>query len=98
MANDKKKNQSVNLPAEEEEDADYLTLEFDDQTQVECMILGIFDCDGKEYMALIPDDGSDDVYLYGYRETDAETFELLDITDDAEFEKVAEEFDRLVIE
>ena len=96
MANDKKKNQTVNPPAEED-DADYLTLEFDDKTQVECMILGVFDCDGKEYMALVPDDDSDDVYLYGYKETDAETFELLDITDDAEFEKVAAEFDKLAI-
>ena len=97
MANDKKKNESVN-PQTEEDDADYLTLEFDDKTQVECMILGVFECDGKEYMALVPDDGTDDVYLYGYKETDAETFELLDITDDAEFEKVAAEFDKLAIE
>lgn len=97
MANDKKKNESVN-PQAEEDDEDYLTLEFDDKTQVECMILGVFECDGKEYMALVPDDDTDDVYLYGYKETDAETFELLDITDDAEFEKVAAEFDKLAIE
>ena len=97
MANDKKKNESVN-PQAEEDDEDYLTLEFDDKTQVECMILGVFECDGKEYMALVPDDDTDDVYLYGYKETDEETFELLDITDDAEFEKVAAEFDKLAIE
>lgn len=97
MANDKKKNESVN-PQAEEDDEDYLTLEFDDKTQMECMILGVFECDGKEYMALVPDDDTDDVYLYGYKETDAETFELLDITDDAEFEKVAAEFDKLAIE
>lgn len=96
MAKDKKKNESVNLPAEED-DADYLTLEFDDGSQMECMILGIFDCEGKEYMALVPDDGSDDVYLYGYKENDDETFELLDITDDSEFDKVAAEFDRLAV-
>lgn len=97
MANDKKKNESVN-PQAEEDDEDYLTLEFDDKTQMECMILGVFESDGKEYMALVPDDDTDDVYLYGYKETDAETFELLDITDDAEFEKVAAEFDKLAIE
>ncbi len=97
MAKDKKKNTEVNPPVAEEEDADYLTLEFDDGTQVECMILGIFDCGQKEYMALVPDDGSEDVYLYGYREKNEEEFELLDITDDDEFERVAAEFDRLAI-
>ena len=97
MANDKKKNPSVNPPVEED-DADYLTLEFDDQTQVECMILGVFDCDGKEYMALVPDDDTEYVYLYGYVELDEETFDLLDIEDEEEFEKVAAEFDRLAIE
>lgn len=97
MDNDKKKNTSVNPPVEEDEDADYLTLEFDDGKQVECMILGVFDCEGKEYMALVPDDGSDDVYLYGYKEKNEEEFELLDITDDEEFDRVAAEFDRLAV-
>ncbi|MBR2735866.1 MAG: DUF1292 domain-containing protein [Firmicutes bacterium] len=97
MANEKKKNTTVNPPVAEEEEADYLTLEFDDGTQVECMILGVFDCEGKEYMALVPDDDSEDVYLYGYREKNEEEFELLDITDDEEFEKVAAEFDLLAV-
>lgn len=97
MDNDKKKNTSVNPPVEDDEDADYLTLEFDDGKQVECMILGVFDCEGKEYMALVPDDGSDDVYLYGYKEKNEEEFELLDITDDEEFDRVAAEFDRLAV-
>ncbi len=97
MANEKKKNTTVNPPVIEEEEADYLTLEFDDGTQVECMILGVFDCEGKEYIALVPDDDSEDVYLYGYREKNEEEFELLDITDDEEFEKVAAEFDRLAV-
>ena len=95
MADDKKKNESVNIP--EEDDADYLTLQFDDGTQQECMILGVFDCDGKEYMAPVPDGEGYDVYLYGYKENDDETFDLLDIVDDAEFEKVAAEFDKLAV-
>ena len=97
MADNKKKNESVNLPAEED-DADYLTLEFDDGSQVECMILGVFDCEGKEYMALVPDGEGEDVYLYGYKENADETFELLDITSDEEFDRVAAEFDQLAID
>jgi uncharacterized protein YrzB (UPF0473 family) len=70
-----------------EEEADYLTLEFDDGQEVECEIMGVFEFDGKEYIALIPDDGTDDVYIYGYKETSEEDFELIDIEDDEEFSK-----------
>ncbi|MDD7409385.1 MAG: DUF1292 domain-containing protein [Anaerovoracaceae bacterium] len=95
MADDKKKN----TPVPEEDEADYITLEFDDGQQEECEILGVFDCDGKEYMALLPDNGSGDVYLYRYREINDEgEFEINDIEDDAEFERVADEFDRLAID
>ena len=54
--------------------------------------MGVFDCEGKEYIALIPGDGSDDVYLYGYKEVGEDEFELVDIEDDKEFEKVASAF------
>ncbi|MCF0151634.1 MAG: DUF1292 domain-containing protein [Firmicutes bacterium] len=81
-----------------DDDAEFITLEFDDGKEVEAEIMGIFECDGKEYIALIPDDDTDDVYLYGYKEVSDEEFELIDIEDDAEFEKVAAEFDRLSAE
>ena len=48
--------------------------------------------------ALIPQDGSDDVYLYRYQEYDDGTFELMDIDDDAQFHKVAREFDAIMAE
>ena len=82
----------------EEEDVEVLTLEFEDGEEVECEIMGIFEVDGKEYIALIPDDDTDDVYLYGYKELSDEEFELLDIDDDDEFERVSEEFDKLTLE
>jgi hypothetical protein len=47
---------------------------------------------------LIPDDGTDDVYIYGYKETSEEEFELIDIEDDEEFKKVVEEFEKLTVE
>jgi uncharacterized protein YrzB (UPF0473 family) len=81
----------------EDEEEQFITLEFDDGEEVECEVLGVFDVDGKEYIALLPDDGSDDVYLYGYREAD-DDFELIDIEDDAEFEAVSKEFERLTAE
>ena len=82
-------------PAEEEAE-DFLTLEFDDGTEVECSIMGVFEALGKEYIALVPDDESGDVYIYGYKEVNEEEFELIDIEDDEEFKKVTAEFDKIV--
>ena len=81
-----------------EEEADIIPLEFDDGAEVECEIMGVFDYEGKEYIALIPDDGSDDVYIYGYKEVGDDEFELVDIEDDDEFEKVVAEFDKIMDE
>ena len=41
---DKKKNPEI-------EEADFITLEFEDGVEVECEIMGVFDYDGKEYIA-----------------------------------------------
>ena len=68
--------------AENKEVVEIITLEFDDNTRMDCEIMGIFDYDGKDYIALIPDDESDDVYIYGYEEDEDENFELIDITDE----------------
>ena len=81
-----------------EEDVEIITLEFDEGEEVECEIMGVFDFNGKEYIALIPDDGTDDVYIYGYKEIGEEEFEIVDIEDDAEFEAVAAEFDKIMDE
>lgn len=80
------------------DDMDIITLEFDDGEVVECEIMGVFDFENKEYIALIPKDGSDDVFIYGYQEVGDDEFELIDILDDNEFEKVVAEFDKLVAE
>ena len=51
-----------------EAEVEMITLEFDNDEKVECEILGVFEYDGQEYIALVPDDGSEDVYLYGNAE------------------------------
>ena len=80
------------------EEAEFITLEFDDGVEVECEIMGVFDFEGKEYIALIPNDDTDDVYIYGYKEIGEDEFELVDIENDAEFEKVVAEFDKIMSE
>ena len=81
--------------AEYSED-EILTLEFDDGESFECGIMGVFDLDDKQYIALEAFDGSDDVYLYIYAPTD-DDFELIDIPEE-DFDRVAAEFDRLMDE
>ncbi|MFA5527504.1 MAG: DUF1292 domain-containing protein [Peptostreptococcales bacterium] len=75
-----------------------ITLEFDDGETVECETIGVFEVDDKEYIALLPLDGTDDVYIYGYKEVDEDNFDLIDIEDEAEFEKVAGIFEKLALE
>lgn len=81
-----------------EAEADVITLEFDDGAEVECEMMGVFEAEGGEYIALIPLDGSDDVYLYGYKEVGEDEFELVDIDDEELFKRVAAEFDKIVAE
>ena len=90
MANEKK-----NVEIEE---SDMITLEFEDGQEVECEIMGVFDFNGKEYIALIPDDGTDDVYIYGYKEVGEDEFEIIDIVDDEEFAAAVAEFDSIMDE
>ena len=50
----------------------------------------------KKYIALNPL-GSEDVYIYGYKEH-GEDYDLIYIKDDEEFEKVVAEFEKLAAE
>lgn len=84
-----------NVAVEEE---DIITLEFDDDTAVDCTIMGVFEANEKEYIALLPEDGTDDVYIYGYKELKDDEFELIDIEDDAEFDAAAAVFDEIMAE
>lgn len=91
MADNKSKGYNAGI----DEEAEFITLEFDDGDEVECEIMGVFEAAGKEYIALIPDDGTDDVYIYGYKEVGEDEYDLVDI-DDAEFEIAVAEFDKIV--
>lgn len=85
----------VNMTNDEELD-DIVTLTLDDGTEMECFILGIFDFEEKDYIALAPTtEDSEDIFLYGYKEVNEDDFELIDIEDDDEFDRVAAEFEKL---
>lgn len=77
-------------------DDEIISLEFDDGESFDCGIMGVFDLNDKQYIALEAFDDTDDVYLYAYLPTD-DDFELVDIPED-EFDQVAAEFNRLMDE
>ena len=79
------------------EEDEIMMLDYDDGETVECGVMGVFECNGKEYIALDDlDDNNMDVYLYEYIPTE-EDFELVDIPEE-DFEAVSAEFDRLMEE
>ena len=73
-----------------EEELETMFLTLDDDTEIECAILGVFDVEEKEYIALLPVD-DDTVLIYEYSEVD-DDIELGLIESDEEFEKVSNAF------
>lgn len=88
-----------NLPVDEE--MDILTLTLEDDTEVPCEVVGIFDVDGKEYIALYPledmGDGEEGVLLYAFEEGEDDEVNLEAIPEE-DFDRVAEVFESLVEE
>lgn len=86
---------------QEEREEMTVTLTLDDGTDLECVVLTIFEAGGRDYIALLPTEGEDadtgEVYLYRYEEIDGEP-ELANIEDDDEYEIVADAFDELLDE
>jgi len=77
-----------------------VTLTLDDDTELECVVLSIFEAAGRDYIALLPVEGEEkeegEVYLYRYHEDEDNNPSLDNIEDDEEYEIVAEAFDALL--
>ena len=77
------------------EEMEIITLTLEDDTELECAVMGIFEVEDKEYIALLPlgdEEEEEDVLLYGYKEISEEEFELALIEEEEEFELVSEAF------
>lgn len=99
MANENLKNGPVNPDAENDEEMT-VTLTLDDGTELECVVLTIFEAGEKEYISLLPLDGREaedgEVYLYRYVEDINGNPDLENIDSDEEYEIVADAFDELL--
>ena len=74
----------------------FITLILEDESEIECRILTIFEAAGRDYVALLPVDAPEDddtVYLYRYSEDENEEPVIEYIDDDEEYEIVDEAFD-----
>ena len=80
---------------EEDWAPEFITLDYEDDTSERCEVLGIFECEGAEYIALVPDSDQDSVYLYGYDEKEDGSFDLIDI-DDEEFEAASAAYEAIM--
>ncbi len=78
----------------EEDEIEYITLDYEDGTSEECEVLGVFESGDGEYVALSPDTHPEDVYLYVYNETDDGDFYVTEIPD-ADYDQVSADFDDL---
>lgn len=88
-------------PSEEPQEEMTVTLTLDDGSELECVVLTIFEAGGRDYIALLPTEEIDaeegEVYLYRYTEVDGQP-DLQNIENDDEYEVVADAFDELLDE
>ena len=76
---------------------DTVTLMLDNDEQLECGIVGIFEANDRQYIALLPlDDESGEVYLYRYSESEDGEPNLENIDSDDEYEVVSDAFDEFL--
>lgn len=84
MAEDKK---DLNETMNEDQ---FLTLEWDDGSSVECEIIDDIELDGKKYVALLPID-EDQAIIFSYVEEEDGEIQLGNLEDE-EFDKVSQAF------
>lgn len=81
----------------ENDDEMYVTLELDDGTEAECIVVTIFEAGRREYIALLPTEGEEaengEVYLYRYSEDGEGNPDLANIDSDDEYDIVSDAFD-----
>ncbi|MCF8020991.1 MAG: DUF1292 domain-containing protein [Vallitaleaceae bacterium] len=70
---------------------DTITLTMENNEQVECAVLGIFEVENQEYVALLPED-SEDVFIYIYKEDEDGEIELENIESQEDFDKISAAF------
>lgn len=84
------------MQADEAEEIEVVDIDFDDGSSCSCEIIAKLTLGGTVYAALLPENDSDaDILVYRYHE-DGERVELTEITDEAEFNEVADALEEIL--
>ncbi|MDO4647151.1 MAG: DUF1292 domain-containing protein [Eubacteriales bacterium] len=79
-----------------------IQIELDEGGLLECVVLLVYEVNGKNYIAIQPVEGQDDpesdIYFYGYEEDEEGNPLLSNIEDDDEFDAVVDRFDEYLDE
>ncbi|SHG92659.1 Protein of unknown function [Anaerosphaera aminiphila DSM 21120] len=83
-----------------DEEFETIILTLEDDSELECIVLGVFDFEDKSYIALVPSDEKDgeEVLIYDYLELENDEMELNVIEDEELFNRVSKEFENLFFE
>lgn len=79
------------------EDFEIITLTLDDDSELDCAVMNIFEVEEQSYIALLPlggeeDDEEKEVLLYRFNELENDDIEINMIESEDEFDKVAEAY------
>ncbi len=75
---------------------DTIKITLEDDSVMKCKVLTVFDCNDKEYLALVPEqpETEGDVFLYGFIEHAENEIELINIEDKQELNDVINAFEK----
>ena len=76
----------------------FVTITLEDDSEIECEVLTIFEVEGQDYIALLHDNGEEDgeIFIYRYFEDEDGEPGLDNIETEAEFMLASQAFDQLV--
>lgn len=79
----------------ETEENDTITITLEDDTELVCDVITILPCQGKNYIALLPQNAGEEgeVFLYEFIDKGGDDIDLVNIEDDDEFDAVSDAFD-----
>lgn len=76
-----------------------IPLMLENDTQIECYVIAVFDVQGSEYIALLPKEQSEqEILLFRYISLGEDEIELQNIDNDEEWESAVAAFDELMEE
>lgn len=84
--------------SDETDELGTVVLTLDDDTDLTCEIIAIYPAGDNEYIALLPDDDSDEVLIFRFIDNGSGDPEIENIEDDDEYEMAADAFDEILDE